>query len=126
LRHVLGPLAQGGDENRHDIEPIEQILAGGSLEALRASGDFAGWIEAARAAAPGAELIYLAHEIVTAADNAGVDLIDLVHTAGRRVDAYTIQQVTPASLALVRRLVALRADQITTDDAERLYAEMTT
>jgi glycerophosphoryl diester phosphodiesterase len=99
---------------------------GGSLEALRALGDFAGWIEAALAAAPGAELIYLAHEIVTAADNAGVDLIDLVHTAGRRVDAYTIQQVTPASLALVRRLVALRADQITTDDAERLYAEMTT
>jgi glycerophosphoryl diester phosphodiesterase len=98
---------------------------GGSLEALRASGDFAGWIEAALAAAPGAELIYLAHEIVTAADNAGVDLIDLVHTAGRRVDAYTIQQVTPASLALVRRLVALRADQITTDDADRLYAEMT-
>jgi hypothetical protein len=41
------------------------------------------------------------------------------------VDAYTIQQVTPASLALVQRLVALRADQITTDDADRLYAEMT-
>jgi glycerophosphoryl diester phosphodiesterase len=98
---------------------------GGSLETLRESGDFAGWIEAALAAAPGAELIYLAHKIVTAADKAGVDLIDLVHTAGRRVDAYTIQQVTPASLALVQRLVALRADQITTDDADRLYAEMT-
>jgi hypothetical protein len=76
---------------------------GGALYALRGWGAFAGWIVAALAAAPGAELIYLAHKIVTAADKAGVDLIDLVHTAGRRVDAYTIQQVTPASLALVQR-----------------------
>ena len=97
---------------------------GGSLAALRASGDFAGWIGTALDAAPGAELIYLAHEIVIAADDAGVDLIGLVHAAGRRVDAYTIRQVTPESLAIVRRLVALKADQITTDDAERLCAEM--
>ena len=54
---------------------------GGSLEALKASGDFAGWIAEALAAAPGAELIYLAYEIVTAADDAGVDLIGLVHAA---------------------------------------------
>jgi glycerophosphoryl diester phosphodiesterase len=97
---------------------------GGSLEALRASGDFAGWIGAALAAAPGAELLYLAHEIVAAADEAGVDLIGLVHAEGRRVDAYTIQRVTPESLRLVARLVALRADQITTDDAEGLCAAM--
>jgi glycerophosphoryl diester phosphodiesterase len=98
---------------------------GGSLEALRASGDFAGWIAEALAAAPGAELIYLAHEIVTAADDAGVDLIGRVHAAGRRVDAYTIRRVTPESLRLVARLVALKADQITTDDPEGLCAAMT-
>lgn len=98
---------------------------GGSLEALRASGDFAGWIAEALAAAPGAELIYLAHEIVVAADDAGVDLIALVHAQGRRVDAYTIQRVTSESLRLAARLVALKADQITTDDPEGLAAAMT-
>jgi glycerophosphoryl diester phosphodiesterase len=98
---------------------------GGSLAALRASGDFAGWIAEALAAAPDAELIYLAHEIVTAADDAGVDLIGLVHARGRRVDAYTIRRVTPESLRLAARLVALKADQITTDDPEGLAAAMT-
>jgi glycerophosphoryl diester phosphodiesterase len=97
---------------------------GGSLEALRRSGDFSGWISAALAASPGAELLYLAHEIVAAADEAGVDLIGLVHAEGRRVDAYTIQRVTPESLRLVARLIALKADQITTDDAEGLCAAM--
>jgi glycerophosphoryl diester phosphodiesterase len=98
---------------------------GGSLAALRASGDFAGWIAEALAAAPDAELIYLAHEIVTAADDAGMDLIGLVHARGRRVDAYTIRRVTPESLRLAARLVALKADQITTDDPEGLAAAMT-
>jgi glycerophosphoryl diester phosphodiesterase len=98
---------------------------GGSLEALRASGDFAGWIAEALAAAPDAELIYLAHEIVIAADDAGTDLIGLVHASGRRVDAYTIRRVTPDGLRLVARLVALKADQITTDDPEGLAAAMT-
>jgi glycerophosphoryl diester phosphodiesterase len=98
---------------------------GGSLEVLRGSGGFAGWIAEALAAAPEAELIYLAHEIVTAADDAGVDLIGLVHASGRRVDAYTIRRVTPESLRLAARLVALKADQITTDDPEGLAAAMT-
>lgn len=98
---------------------------GGSLEALKASGDFARWIAEALAAAPGAELIYLAHEIVVAADEAGTDLIGLVHAQGRRVDAYTLQRVTPESLRLAARLVALKADQITTDDPEGLHAAMT-
>ena len=42
---------------------------GGSLAALQQSGDFAGWIGAALDTAPGAEMIYLAHEIVIAADD---------------------------------------------------------
>jgi glycerophosphoryl diester phosphodiesterase len=98
---------------------------GDSIDELRRSGDFAGWIGEALAVAPGAELIYLAHEIVTAADDAGVDLIALVHAAGRRVDAYTIQRVTSASLDLARRLIGLKVDQITTDDPEGLCAGLT-
>ncbi len=97
---------------------------GAALEMLRRTGDFAGWIGAALRTAPGAELIYLAHEIVMAADDASVDLIGMVHAAGRRVDAYTIQRVTPDSVALARRLVGLGVDQITTDDPEGLCAAM--
>jgi glycerophosphoryl diester phosphodiesterase len=98
---------------------------GETLADLRRTGDFAGWIDAALAKAAQAELIYLGHEIIMAADDAGVDLIGLVHAAGRRVDAYTIQRVTPASLTLARRLVALKVDQITTDNPEGLCAAMT-
>jgi glycerophosphoryl diester phosphodiesterase len=95
---------------------------GGSLDDLRRSGDFAGWIAAALAAAPQAGLIYLAKEIVLAGAEAGFDLVAAVHAAGRRVDAYTIQRVTPDSLATVERLLALKTDQITTDDPEGLCA----
>jgi len=98
---------------------------GATLEALIRTGDFAGWINAALETAPRAEMIYLAQEIVTAADDAGVDLIGVVHAAGRRVDAYTIREVTPVNIAIARRLVRLGADQITTDDPEGLCSAMT-
>lgn len=99
---------------------------GDTLADLRRTGDFAGWIDAALATAPGAEIIYLAHQIITAADDAGADLIGRVHAAGRRVDAYTLQRVTDESLTLARRLIALGADQITTDDPEGLCAALST
>ena len=55
-----------------------------------------------------------------------MDLIGRVHAAGRRVDAYTLQRVTDESLTLARRLIALGADQITTDDPEGLCAALST
>ena len=48
------------------------------VDRLRATGDFAGFIDAGLAEAPAASMIYLAHEIVGAADVAGVDLIGAV------------------------------------------------
>lgn len=93
---------------------------GDSLARLRATGDFAGFIADALAKAPDAGLIYLDHRIVLAADAAGFDMIAAVHAGGRRVDAWTIQTVTPGTVAQCRRLIALRADQITTDDPEGL------
>ena len=58
-----------------------------------------------------------------AADD-GFDLIAAFHAAGRRVDAYTIKRADAAGLAAARRLLALRVDQITTDDAEGLAAAL--
>lgn len=92
----------------------------GTLAALQASGNYLGFIEDALATAPDADMIYLAYEIVLAAEDAGVDIIAPIHAAGRRVDAWTINSVTPQSIEQVTRLLRLRVDQITTDDPEGL------
>ncbi len=94
----------------------------GALERLAQSRDFAGFVATAVADAPRAELIYLAYPMVLAAEDAGFDAIAAFHAAGRRVDAYTIKSADMATLPIVRRLLALKVDQITTDDAEGLAA----
>ena len=94
------------------------------IDRLRTTGDFAGFIGQGLAEAPAASMIYLAHEIVAAADAAGVDLIGACHTNGKRVDAWTIQHVDPRSVARCERLIALGVDQITTDDPEGLAAAL--
>ena len=92
----------------------------GTLAALKASGNYPGFIEDALATAPSAGMIYLDYEIVLAAEDAGVDIIAPIHAAGRRVDAWTINSVTPQSIEQVKRLLRLKVDQITTDDPEGL------
>jgi glycerophosphoryl diester phosphodiesterase len=95
---------------------------GEPLAKLRASGDYAGFIADALAAAPKADMIYLSYEIVLAAEAAGVDVVAPIHADGRRIDAWTIRTVDTSSLAQVERLLALKVDQITTDDPEGLLA----
>ncbi|NTE84434.1 glycerophosphodiester phosphodiesterase [Agrobacterium tumefaciens] len=92
----------------------------GTLAALKASGNYPSFIADALATAPDADMIYLAYEIVLAAEDAGVDIIAPIHAAGRRVDAWTINSVTPQSIEQVKRLLRLKVDQITTDDPEGL------
>ena len=98
---------------------------GESLARLKASGDYKTFISDALAAAPDAEMIYLAYELILAGEKSGFDLIGAVHQAGRRVDAWTIRAVTPTTLDAVERLLALKVDQITTDDPEGLKAALT-
>jgi glycerophosphoryl diester phosphodiesterase len=86
------------------------------------SRDFAGFVATAISDAPRAEMIYLAYSMVLAADEAGFDIIAAFHAAGRRVDAYTLKRAEMEALPIVRRLLALQVDQITTDDAEGLAA----
>jgi glycerophosphoryl diester phosphodiesterase len=95
---------------------------GDSIERLRASGDYTAFIHDALRTAPNARIIYLAIDLLLAADAAGVDLVALCHADGREVDAWTIRSVNEASLAQVRRLMQLKVDQITTDDPEALAA----
>lgn len=98
---------------------------GESLARLQATGDFAGFIGEAVEAAPQADMIYLAFELVLAAQDVGFDIVAPIHAAGKTIDAWTIRQVTPTSLAQVERLLALKVDQITTDDPEGLHAALT-
>lgn len=95
---------------------------GQALARLKADGDFAAFIAAGLQASPRAEMIYLDYRLVLEADRAGFDIIGAVHAAGKRVDAWTIQAANAESKPKVERLLALRADQITTDDPEGLLA----
>lgn len=97
---------------------------GDSLEQLKRTGDFARFATEALKTAPDAELIYLNYQIVLAAEDAGHDLVAPFHQDGRRIDAWTIREVTPESIGQVQRLLALKVDQITTDDPEGLYAAL--
>ena len=89
-----------------------------AIERLLASRDHAGFVRDAVAASPAAELVYLEYRLVLEADRDGFDLIGAFHAAGRRVDAYTVRRVDETTLPAVERLLALRVDQITTDDPE--------
>lgn len=69
------------------------------------------------------DTVYLAWQLILEADKQGLDLIGLCHSEGRKVDAWTFTLKQPkagfsdAEWASFSRLIALRADQITTDEA---------
>jgi glycerophosphoryl diester phosphodiesterase len=96
----------------------------GALDRLAKSRDFAGFVRDAVAASPKAEMIYLYYEMVLEVMDAGFDMIHTFHDAGRRVDAYTIRRADETTLLNVERLLALKVDQITTDDPEGLAARL--
>lgn len=93
---------------------------GEAIAELQRTHDFAGFTAQAIADSPRAEMIYLAYQLVLEADAAGFDIVAAFHAAGRRIDAYTIKTADAATRPLVERLLALRVDQITTDDPEGL------
>ncbi|MDL9945536.1 glycerophosphodiester phosphodiesterase [Gordonia sp. ABSL11-1] len=95
---------------------------GGAVDRVLRSGRFDEFADAAVAASPRAEMVYLERRLVLDADRRGHDLIAAFHDRGRTVDAYTVYAADDASVRDVLRLVELRVDQITTDDAEGLLA----
>jgi glycerophosphoryl diester phosphodiesterase len=118
---AVSRLAEAAPGLRTGYDPCH----GAFLDQLQADGDYAAFTRQALSAAPEAELIYLHYELVLAAARSGFDIIGAIHAAQRRVDAYTIQTVDAGSLQKVRDLLALKVDQITTDDPEGLFAAIT-
>lgn len=95
---------------------------GGALEQLAQTRDFAGFVRGALDASPAAEMIYLHYRVVIEAAAHGFDIVAAFHQAGKRIDAYTINEPNAQSLPDIQRLLALKVDQITTDDPEGLAA----
>lgn len=90
----------------------------------RLDGTHAAFVEDALAASPDSEMIYLYWQIILLFADDGFDIVAAFHDAGKRIDAWTINTVDDASLAAVERLLALKVDQITTDDPEGLAAAL--
>lgn len=96
----------------------------GALERLAASRDYAGFVADAVAAAPKSELDYLEYRLVLEADQDGFDIVGAFHAHGRRIDAYTVRRADDEGMAVIERLLALKVDQITTDDPEGVAARL--
>ena len=86
------------------------------------SREFDAFVRAAVTASPRAEMVYLENRLILDADRLAFDIIGAFHDAGRLVDGYTVNRVDRKSIPMIRRLIDLRVDQITTDDAEALAA----
>ena len=94
------------------------------FKAAVAGGTLQRFVDDAVATAPDVDMVYLYWEMVTVAADAGFDLIGAFHRHGKRIDCWTIRTTDEASVAVVERLLSLKADQITTDDPEGLVAAL--
>lgn len=112
----------GGIKLRTGFDPSDETR----FRAALATGALGQFVADALRAAPEAELIYLHWQMVTTAADAGFDLVAAFHAHGKRIDAWTIRDISPESVAHVRRLLDLKVDQITTDDPEGLLAALET
>tara|TARA_R110002020_G_scaffold6321_6_gene26586 strand:+ start:348 stop:1184 length:837 start_codon:yes stop_codon:yes gene_type:complete len=113
---AIGMLAAAVPGIRIGYDPSDAA----QVDAVRASGRHADFVADAVAAAPQADLIYLDWRIPLLFADDGFDIVAAFHAEGKRVDAWTISRVDADSLTQVERLLALKVDQITTDDPESL------
>jgi glycerophosphoryl diester phosphodiesterase len=103
---------------RRGFDPSDEIR----FKAALAGGTLQGFVDEAVAALPGSDMIYLYWEIVTIAADAGFDMVAAFHAHGKRIDAWTVREASQQTKPIVERLLALKVDQITTDDPEGLIA----
>ncbi|GAB2178724.1 glycerophosphodiester phosphodiesterase [Dongia sp. agr-C8] len=93
-----------------------------TLDYLRDGIDCLDFVESTLATAPEAEMIYLDYRLILAAEALGIDLVAPFRAAGKAVDAWTLNTDHPGAARSLRRLVALKVDQITTDEPDALQA----
>ncbi len=115
---AVSRLAEAVPGLRRGFDPCADDTLGG----LRDDQDCRRFIAEGLAAAPEAETIYLEYGIVLRALELGVDLVAPCHTAGKTVDAWTLNPDDPRAAESLWHLIALKVDQITTDAPEELEA----
>lgn len=134
---AVGPLARhmilsGGDATavallagvapgiRSGFDPSDEDR----FTAAQQAGRLRGFVDEAVAAAPETDMIYLYWQIVTEAADIGFDIVEAFHQQGKRIDAWTLKVTDPETVAIAERLLALKVDQITTDDPVGLEAAL--
>ena len=65
-----------------------------------------------------AAIYYLEADLILAGLAAGVDLVARAHETGAEVDAWTIDTTRPAVRDVLRTVLGLRVDQITTNEPD--------
>lgn len=115
---AVSRLAEAVPTLRRGFDPC----ADDTLEHLRDGIDCLDFVESTLATAPEAEMIYLDYRIVLAAEGLGIDLVAPFRAAGKAVDAWTLNTDHLGAARSVKRLVALKVDQITTDEPDALQA----
>lgn len=78
--------------------------------------EFMGLVSRALKSAPTAEWFYLHHSTISGARRCGIDIVDLLHRHGKKVDAWTLNPTDPDAREILRELIIAKVDQITTDD----------
>ena len=135
FRHDVSPCAERLILSGHDWDAVkflgEQVprLRLGfdpcdrpEAQALATKADFADFVEMTVNSAPEASIIYLHHPIILNAIAAGFDVVGAIHRHGREVDAWTLKLEQPDLAGILKRLMSVRVDQITTGDPLALEA----
>lgn len=117
---AIGLLADTVPGLRLGFDPSDEAR----IRTALSNGNVQEFVDDAVAALAGTDLIYLNWQIVTACGDAGFDIVAAFHKAGKRVDAWTINSVNATTISQVERLIAVKVDQITTDDPEGLAAAL--
>jgi glycerophosphoryl diester phosphodiesterase len=115
---AISRLADAVPAMRRGFDPCAED----TLEHLRDGIDCLDFVESTLATAPEAEMIYLDYRLILAAEGLGIDLVAPFRAAGKAVDAWTLNTHHAGAARSVKRLVALKVDQITTDEPDALQA----
>ncbi len=120
---LIGEIAEHLPEMRRGIDPTDRLVrsfkSGG---ARRVEADLLAEVRGATEP----DTIYLAWQLLLKMLEEGLDLVALCHAEGRLVDAWTFTPndvasgLTEPEAAQFRALVAMKPDQITTDEADAL------
>lgn len=122
-RNLIATLANCLPKIRRGIDPTDQLLL--TYKSAGLTGVESCLIAEMRGPSQ-PEMIYLAWPLLLQLQMGGLDLVALCHAKGKQVDAwtYTPQSVgsglSDAEMAQFLALIALKPDQITTDEAVAL------